>query len=168
MSAVLAPAPTTAPLRPTERVATWLASYSITLLRISLGLVFFGFGVLKFFPGISPVEELVSKTFHILTFGMIDGRAAMIITAIPECLIGLSLLSGRFLKAGLALMGVCLLGIMSPLVLLTSDLFPEGAPTLTAQYVMKDVVLAAAGLVVAATALGAQLVVTHREADTNN
>jgi len=53
-------------------------------------------------------------------------------------------------------------------VLLTSDLFPEGAPTLTAQYVMKDVILAAAGLVVAATALGAQLVVTNREADTNS
>jgi uncharacterized membrane protein YkgB len=168
MSAAIAPAPTTAPSRPAERFAGWLARYSITLLRISLGLVFFGFGVLKFFPGISPVEELVSKTFHILTFGLIDGRAAMIITAIPECLIGLSLLSGRFLKAGLALLGVCLLGIMSPLVLLTSELFPEGAPTLTAQYVLKDVVLAAAALVVAATAFGAQLIVTQREVTTND
>ena len=57
---------------------------------------------------------------------------------------------------------------MSPLVLLTSDLFPAGAPALTAQYVMKDILLAAAGLVVAATALGAQLVVTDREAITKD
>jgi hypothetical protein len=43
---------------------------------------------------------------------------------------------------------------MSPLVLFFGDLFP-GTPTLEAQYVLKDVVLAAAGLVVAAKALTA-------------
>jgi putative oxidoreductase len=46
---------------------------------------------------------------------------------------------------------------MSPLVLFYGDLFP-GAPTLEAQYVFKDIVLAAAGLVIAARTLGARLV----------
>jgi uncharacterized membrane protein YkgB len=53
-------------------------------------------------------------------------------------------------------MAMALVAIMSPLVLFAADLFP-GAPTLEAQYVLKDIVLVAAGLVIAATALGARL-----------
>jgi hypothetical protein len=49
-----------------------------------------------------------------------------------------------------------LVGILSPVVLFFGELFP-GAPTLEAQYVLKDVVLAAAGLVVGAAALGSRL-----------
>jgi 4-hydroxy-3-methylbut-2-enyl diphosphate reductase len=47
-----------------EAVATeWLARHSVDLLRVSLGLVFLGFGVLKFFPGLSPAErELILQT----------------------------------------------------------------------------------------------------------
>ena len=39
----------------------------ITALRISLGLVFLGFGVLKFFPGMSPAAELAERTIGALT-----------------------------------------------------------------------------------------------------
>jgi uncharacterized membrane protein YkgB len=45
---------------------------------------------------------------------------------------------------------------MSPLALFTAELFPHG-PTLMGQYVLKDIVLAASTLVVAAYALGARL-----------
>jgi hypothetical protein len=45
----------------------WLARYSVTLLSVSLGLIFLGFGVLKFFPGVSPTEDLVSRTVEVLT-----------------------------------------------------------------------------------------------------
>ena len=38
----------------------WLATYSVDLLRVSLGLVFFGFGILKFVPGLSPAEPLAT------------------------------------------------------------------------------------------------------------
>jgi uncharacterized membrane protein YkgB len=58
------------------------------------------------------------------------------------------------LRTGLLVLGFSLVGILSPLVLFFGDLFP-GAPTLEAQYVLKDVVLAAAGLVVAVKALTA-------------
>jgi uncharacterized membrane protein YkgB len=144
--------------RLTDRLVVPLARHSITLLRIALGIVFFGFGVLKFFPGVSPVEELVEKTIHTLTLGIVHGRSAIVLTAAMECFIGLTLLTGKFLKVGLAVLGFALVGIMSPLVLFSAELFPHGAPTLTAQYVIKDIVLAAAGLVVAAKALGARLV----------
>ena len=137
-----------------ERAAAWLAAHSITSLRISLGLVFLGFGVLKFFPGASPAEALVIRTLDTLTLGIVDGRNAVLLTALMECFIGLTLVTGKFLRTGLLVLGLSLVGIMSPLVLFFGDLFP-GTPTLEAQYVLKDIVLAAAGLVIAAKALAA-------------
>lgn len=147
--------------RPVERAtrwaAGWLAGHSIQLLRISLGLVFLGFGALKFIPGGSPAEELVVRTLDRLSFGLVPDRAALLLTALAECFIGVTLISGRLLKVGLLVLAASMVGILSPLVLFFTDLFP-GAPSLEGQYVLKDIVLVAAGLVVAAQALGARLV----------
>jgi putative oxidoreductase len=129
---------------------------SITLLRISLGLVFLGFGLLKFIPGLSPVEGLVERTVALLTFGRLTGEAATGVVAAMESTIGLSLLTGRYLRLGLALLGVAMVGILSPIILFADQLFfsrGSFAPTLEAQYVLKDMVLLAAALVVAAAAL---------------
>jgi putative oxidoreductase len=144
--------------RPDDRIARWLAPHGIDILRVCLGLIIAGFGVLKFFPGISPAEPLVTHAVDILTFGVITGQTAMVATAIVECAIGIMLISGRFLRTGLILLAGCVLGWMSPLVLFPADLFTGGGPTLEAQYILKDIVLGAAGLVVAAKALGARMV----------
>lgn len=130
------------------RAAVWLADRSITALRISLGLVFLGFGALKFIPGASPAEELAVRTVEALTLGVVSGQAALLMTATAEAFIGLTLLTGRLVRAGLAVLAVSMVGIMSPLVLFFDELF-AGGPTLEAQYVLKDVVLIAAGLVIA-------------------
>jgi len=37
-----------------KHITDWMARHGITLLRISLGVVFLWFGMLKFFPGLSP------------------------------------------------------------------------------------------------------------------
>jgi uncharacterized membrane protein YkgB len=137
-----------------NKVADWLSRHSVDILRVSLGLIFLGFGALKFFPGASPAEALVMRTIDTLTFGVVDGRNAVLLTALMECFIGLTLVTGKFLRTGLLVLGGSLIGIMSPLVLFFGDLFP-GTPTLEAQYVLKDIVLAAAGLVIAAKALSA-------------
>jgi putative oxidoreductase len=139
------------------RVRGWLARHSIDVLRVSVGLVFLGFGVLKFFPGASPAQELAVRTLEKLSLGILSGEMALLVTALSECFIGITLISGKLLKSGLVVLGASLVGIMSPLVLFFTDLFP-GAPTLEAQYVLKDIVLVAAGLVIAARALGARLV----------
>lgn len=135
---------------------TWLNRYSIDILRISLGLVFALFGFLKFIPGASPAEELAMRTVESLSFGMVTGSTALWLTAAVECFIGLTLVTGRLLRTGLIALGFALVGILSPVVLFFGDLFP-GTPTLEAQYVLKDVVLAAAGLVIGAAALGSRL-----------
>jgi putative oxidoreductase len=151
------PRPTTRSSPLTERAAEWLARYSIEILRVSLGVVFLVFGALKFVPDASPAQPLVERTLDTLSFGLVSGQAALILTAVAECVIGITLITGKFLRIGLLVLGGSLVGIMSPLVLFYSDLVPD-TPTLEAQYVFKDIVLVAAGLVVAARALGASMV----------
>jgi len=148
------------------RAGQWLARYSITILRVSLGLVFLGFGVLKFFPGLSPAESLAARTLDILTFGLLPDRTGLIMVATLETTIGVLLLTGRWLRLALALLAIELVGILSPLVLLPGEMFRSPvAPTLAGQYVLKDIVVAAAALVVAARALGARMVVEDGSAE---
>jgi putative oxidoreductase len=142
------------------RVTRWLARYSVDALRISLGLVFLAFGVLKFFPGLSPAQELAGRTVEILTFGLVPDQLAVPMVAMLETTIGLLLATGRWLRFGIALLIVAMAGILSPLVLLPDELFRGRiyAPTLEGQYVLKDVVLLSAAFVIAARALGARMV----------
>ena len=142
-----------------RRGETWLVRHSIALLRMSLGVVFLGFGLLKFFPDVSPAQALAERTMSLLTFGIVPGGAGLVAVALLECAIGVTFLTGRLLGVGVALLGVALVGILSPLVLLAGDLFtgPYHAPNLAGQYVIKDLVLAAAGLVIAATLRGGHL-----------
>lgn len=138
-----------------------LVAHSVTVLRIVLGAVFLVFGVLKYFPGVSPAENLVSATTHLLTFGLVPARASLVAVATLECFIGACLLMGRFMRLAIWLLALQLIGILVPLVLLPGRLFagPYGAPTLEGQYVLKDVILVGAGMVVAAgTFRGGRLV----------
>jgi uncharacterized membrane protein YkgB len=137
-------------------VARWLTRHSVALLRASVGLIFLGFGALKFVPGLSPAEGLVHQTVSALTFGLIPEGAGLLLVAALETVIGLSLLTGWFVRLGLALLGLTMAGILSPLVLFTDRLFagPFNAPTLEGQYVLQGVVLLAAALVIAARPQG--------------
>jgi putative oxidoreductase len=146
------------------RLAAWLARHSIDLLRITVGLVFLGFGVLKFFPGLSPAEPLAAQTLDILTLGLMPERMGLILVASLETAIGLLLVAGRGVRLALGLLVVELVGILSPIVLLPGEMFRGSvvAPTLAGQYVLKDIVLVAAALVIAARTLGARLVVERR------
>ncbi|MGH2534445.1 MAG: DoxX family protein [Thermomicrobiales bacterium] len=129
---------------------------SLTFLRISMGLVFLGFGVLKFIPGLSPAEGLVEQTVDALTFGLIPGIVGVLLVAAMESTIGLCLITGRFIGIGLALLGMAMIGILSPVALFPNELFAGRffAPTLEGQYVLKDLILLAAGLVIAVGGLG--------------
>lgn len=135
--------------------------HSITALRIAIGAVFLGFGVLKYFPGVSPAQNLTEATTHILFLGLVPGDVAIVMIATLECFIGLCLLTRRWMRLAIWLLAVELIGILSPVILLPGRLFagPHHAPTLEGQYVLKDLILVAAGLVIAAGAFrGGRLV----------
>lgn len=143
----------------------WLIAHSIVILRVSMGIIFLLFGALKFFPGVSPAQGMVEQTTELLTLGLLPGGVALVLVATMESIIGLCLITGRALRGAVYLLGVQLIGILSPLVLLTAQLFdgPHGAPTLEGQYVLKDIILVAAALVIAATVGGARLTDKHDE-----
>ena len=135
----------------------WLTRHSITALRISFGVVLLGFGILKYFPGVSPAQDLALATTHLLSFGLVPAvvpdTVVMALIATLECTIGLLLITGWRLRLAIALLGFNLGGILSPIVLLTGRLFagPHHMPTLEGQYVLKDVILLTAAMVIATT-----------------
>lgn len=116
---------------------------------------------MKFFPGVSPAENLTKTATNLLTFGLVPGEVSIVMVATLECFIGLALISGRLMRLAVWLLALEFVGILSPVVLLPGRLFagPHHAPTLEGQYVLKDVILVAAGMVIAAaTFRGGRLV----------
>ena len=136
-----------------------MADHGLTLLRLALGVVFLWFGVLKFFPGASPAEELAGRTIETLTFGVISQDLALRILALWEVVIGIGLLLGRWMRAVLLLLFVQMLGTITPLFLFPSETFTvfQIAPTLEGQYIIKNVVIVAAAIVLGATVRGGEL-----------
>lgn len=143
-----------------QRITRTMAKHGLTLMRVALAVVYLWFGSLKFVPGLSPAESLAGRTIETLTLGLVPAPTALIILAAWECLIGLGLLSGRFMRATLVLLFVQMLGTFIPLVLFPSETFVAFpyAPTLEGQYIIKNVVLIAGAVILAATVGGGRLV----------
>ncbi|MCS7248205.1 MAG: DoxX family membrane protein [Anaerolineales bacterium] len=142
-----------------RRLTQWMAKNGILLLRLSVGVVFLWFGLLKFFPGLSPAESLASKTIVTLSFGLLPARTAVLILAVWESLIGLGLIGGLFLRATLLLLWLQMLGTITPLFLFPNECFTivPFVPTLEGQYILKNMVLVSAGIVIGATVRGGRL-----------
>lgn len=142
------------------RFTRWLSRYSVAALRIGLGVVFLWFGMLKFFPGFNPGEELATHMIETFTFGTISPRAGLVMMGIIESAVGLGLISRRFVRTTLFLLVVLLLGKVLPLFLLTGEVFVSVPfiPTLEGQSIIKNVVLLGAGLVIGSTVRGGRIV----------
>jgi uncharacterized membrane protein YphA (DoxX/SURF4 family) len=156
------------PLRPLDRrVTEWMADIGLTLLRVALGIVFLWFGALKFAPGLSPAEQLAGRTIEALTGGLVPTSVALPVLALWESAIGLGLLAGRWMRAVLLLLFVQMLGTITPLALFPAETWSQFpiAPTLEGQYIIKNVVLVAAAIVLGATVRGGQLTAEPVRAD---
>jgi uncharacterized membrane protein YphA (DoxX/SURF4 family) len=140
-----------------DRLLTrWMADHGVSLLRFSVGAVFIWFGVLKFFPGVSAADQLATDTITRLTFGIVQPEVSRILLALLETAIGLGLISGSFIRVTLLLLFGQMLGTITPLFLfpeLTWKSFPL-VPTLEGQYIIKNLVLVAAGITIGATVRG--------------
>ena len=142
------------------RITRWMARYGLLILRISLGVVFFWFGVLKFFPGMSPAHDLAARTIETLSLETVHPDVSVPVLATWECLIGLGLLFGAFMRATLLLLAVQMAGTLTPLVVFPTEVFTRipYAPTLEGQYIIKNAVLISAAIVLGATVRGGHLV----------
>jgi uncharacterized membrane protein YphA (DoxX/SURF4 family) len=133
-----------------------MARHGINITRMALGFIFTWFGVLKLFPGASPAEDLATRTLERLTFGQVPPSTALLVLAIWEMLIGIGLLTGRLLRVTLLLLMLQMAGTLTPLVLFPSETFHvfPFAPTLEGQYIIKNLVIIGAALVIGATVRG--------------
>ena len=145
--------------RTDRRITGWMADHGVMLLRIALGIVFFWFGALKLIPNASPAEALAGQTIERLTGGMVAAATAVPMLAVWEVAIGIGLFIGRGMRITLLLLFVQMLGTITPLFLFPTQTFTQfpWAPTLEGQYIIKNVVLVAAAIVLGATVRGGQL-----------
>ena len=141
-------------------ITRFMADHGITLLRISVGFVFLWFGVLKYFPGMSPATDLATRTIKVLTGGALSDSTALYILATWECLIGLGLIVGKLLRVVLLLLWLQMAGTLMPLFFFTDEVFKviPFAPTLEGQYIIKNVVIISAAIVIGATVRGGKVV----------
>ena len=129
------------------RITRWMSDHGLRILRIGLGIVFFWFGMLKFFPGLSPAEDLVRATVY-----FVEPDLFIPVLAAWETLIGIGLLTGKAMRLTLLLLFLQMPGTALPLVILPEvvwTVFPYGL-TLEGQYIVKNLVLIGAGLVLGA------------------
>ena len=149
------------PLEKLDRLtAELLSKYGLLALRVSLGINFIWFGLLKFIPNLSPAEELAGNTLLILSQGLFQPTHSLPTLAFCETAIGIGLVFGRPLRLVLILLFFHMLGTMTPLFLCPSEMFSHGifGLTLEGQYVIKNLVLTSAGLVLGSTIRGGRLV----------
>ncbi len=137
-------------------VTRWMARHGPRLLRISLGIVFLWFGALKFFPGLSPAQDLAGRTIEILSLGIIKPNISLPVLAAWECIIGLGLITGVWMRATILLLMLQMIGTLTPIVLFPDEVFvePPYAPTLEGQYIIKNLVLMSAAIVLGALVRG--------------
>ncbi len=129
-------------------MVAFMDAYSITLLRISVAIVFIWFGLLKVM-GRSPVYELVAGTVY-----WVSPNVFVPLLGAWEVLIGFGLLFRLALRLTLLLFWLQLAGTFLVLVLRPDIAFRHGNPlllTTEGEFVIKNLVLISAGLVVGST-----------------
>jgi uncharacterized membrane protein YphA (DoxX/SURF4 family) len=142
-----------------KRIIAWMARYGITLMRVVLGIIFLWFGVLKFLPGISVSDDLATRTISVLSLGYVSPTVSLPMLAALECAIGLGLIFGKFLRVTLLLLLLQMMGTFLPLVFFPAETWTHipYEPTLEGQYIIKNLILLGAGIVVGATVRGGNI-----------
>jgi uncharacterized membrane protein YkgB len=129
-------------------VIPFLRRVAVPVLRISLGVVFVWFGLLKIFE-VSPVSELVARTVY-----WVDPDVIVPVLGAFEVTVGMLLLLGRALRLTLFLFVLQMLGTFLTFFVLPNVTFRDGNPfllTVEGEFVVKNLVLISAALVVGTT-----------------
>ena len=126
----------------------FMTTFGIRILRVCLGVVFFWFGLLKVM-GKSPVAELVAQTVY-----WVSPNFFVPFLGAWEMVVGAGLLCAVALRFTLFLFWLQMAGTLMVLVLRPDVAFQGGNPlllTAEGEFVIKNLVLIAAGLVVGGT-----------------
>jgi uncharacterized membrane protein YkgB len=135
-----------------SKISTFMERWGILAVRISFGIIFIWFGILK--PlGISSAEPLVLATVPWLP--VFEGGTWVAIIGWWEVLIGVAFLFKRTLRIAIGLLALQMVGTFLPLVMLPEITFQAGffpyGPTMEGQYIIKNLMIISAALVVGGT-----------------
>ena len=128
-------------------IARWMRRWSTPAIRISFGIIFIWFGILKLFD-VSSAESLLKATVVWLPFG--TPEFWLIVIGWWEVVIGVTFLFPRTTKIAIALLFLQMFGTFMPLVVLPELTFQNGnilTPSLEGQYIIKNVMIISAALV---------------------
>ena len=134
-----------------DRVVSFLRRWSVPALRVSLAVVFVWFGALKVLD-VTPVTDLVANTVY-----WVEPDWFVPLLGWVEIAIGLGLLFRVGLRIVLAVFVLQLLGTFLVLVVQPDVAFQDGNPlklTVEGEFVVKNLVLITAGMVVGSTVRG--------------
>ncbi|WP_299535895.1 DoxX family membrane protein [Ulvibacterium sp.] len=113
-----------------------------SMLLACIGILYLWFGMLKFFPGVSPAETIAMDTIHELTLGLLRPKVSLILLAIWETGLGLLLIFGLLNRFAILLALVHMILTFTPFLFFPELTFTQ-APfglTLLGQYIMKNIV----------------------------
>lgn len=129
-------------------ITHYMDMWGVTLLRYSLGIIYIWFGALK--PlGMSPAQELVENTVYWFD----DPRTFVPILGIWEVIIGITICIKPLIRVAIFLLLIQMPGTFLPLILFPDVCFtdfPFGL-TLEGQYIVKNLIIISASLVVGST-----------------
>ncbi|MGI5404291.1 hypothetical protein ACQEVG_33535 [Streptomyces sp. CA-135486] len=143
------------------RYPSWLSSLSTgyhrretAALRVSVGVLYLWFGALKFFPSLSPAQDIATLVMRVITFDMVPTHVSQPCLALMEVLVGIGLITGRLLPLTLAVFFVHMAGVFATLVIVPGQVWRYPlVPSMEGQYIIKNLVLVAACLSVATAAV---------------
>ncbi len=117
--------------------------------RVALFVVFFWFGALKLFD-LSPASPL-AEALTVQTVGMQYFGILFKVLAVVECVIGMLFLVPRATRVVIPLLLIHMIVVCSPLVLVPQQVWTGFlVPSLEGQYIIKNVVIVAVAIGIAA------------------
>lgn len=113
------------------------------ILLVGIGAVYYCFGLLKFLPDNTPIQQLAQRTISKLSLGLVPSDHSLILLGSAETLLGMLLILGIKKRAVLFLTLGHVMLTFSSVVLFPQDMFDPSVPhlTLMGQYVFKNIII---------------------------
>ncbi|MBD0830860.1 doxx family protein [Aestuariibaculum sediminum] len=130
-------------MKKTTTIRSLSPNFGNRLITLSIGSIFFIFGILKFLPEFSPAEDIAKSTINVLLLGLIPENISYQLLAIWESSIGVLFILNYKPK-----LAIFLALIHLSLTFSTFFIFPElvfnSTPfsfTLLGQYIIKNIII---------------------------
>lgn len=144
-----------------QKIYSFLSTYYVWILRISMAIVYIWFGILKPFDS-SPAADLVANSIRFL-----PREPFFIFLGIWETLLGIMFLIPRLTKITFWVFVVHMMGTFTPFITLPGSVFIDFpfALSLEGQYIIKNVVLIAVAIAILVSHLHLQPKSNYKKLD---